>query len=365
VRKRWHTRHEPTPPENLQPGGPTKGEQFMRAMVLRTVSAVILASLTWFLVALTVGLLISLLFTPSSKILLEIVAFFTAIIAGLVGMAAARAICDKLIKFYAKPPLFIFFASLATIGLVFELFLLKNPQEPITVSSQMVAVIVAAYVHFWRREEMYVLKDILELLLGLLLAFGLPLFAYLHGASVGTTVLVFIFGNFLLASLISLAFMAGLGGLFGVLGFFQFFDKKSIIGGLRSNLGKSAKSNEVKAVLAEIDAIEKEEGTRGLRQIKGLVVELVVGEADKTINSIRNDDLSPRTLAFLLILNVLGEELTSGQYHIYRGVLSTGGKMLLGLWVYAVEQQKQSGFYNEQEARKELKWIMDEIKLVG
>lgn len=126
-----------------------------------------------------------------------------------------------------------------------------------------------------------------------------------------------------------------------------------------------AASEEVRSVLEMIDIVENEEGAEGFRHIKGLVVELAVGEADKTISSMRDDGLSARALTFLLVLNVLGEELTSGKYHIYRGVLSTGGKMLLRLWVYAVEQQKQSGFYDEEKAKEELQWIMDQVKQVG
>ncbi|MBM4127989.1 MAG: hypothetical protein FJ247_11680 [Nitrospira sp.] len=123
--------------------------------------------------------------------------------------------------------------------------------------------------------------------------------------------------------------------------------------------------DEVKNVLAELDAIEKEKGAEWLHLIKPLVVRKVVEDADKTRRSIKEDGLSPRTLAFLLILNVLADELTSGEHHIYRGVLSTIGHELLKLWDFAVSQQKLSGHYDGKKARKVLKWIRDEIKKAG
>jgi hypothetical protein len=126
-----------------------------------------------------------------------------------------------------------------------------------------------------------------------------------------------------------------------------------------------AASEEVRSVLAAIDEVEDEEGAEGLHQIKQLVVDAVVVDADKTISSIKDDGLSARTLTCLLISNVLSVELTSGKHHTYRGVLSANGDRLLRLWDYAVEQQKQSGYYDEEEAKNDLKWIRDEIKTVG
>ena len=122
---------------------------------------------------------------------------------------------------------------------------------------------------------------------------------------------------------------------------------------------------EVKDVLAAINAAEMEEGAEGLRHIKRFVVQEVVEDAAKTKFSIKNDGLSARTLTFLLITNVLSRHLTSGQYHIYRGILSGVGHELLELWNYAVRQQQRSGHYSEEDAKKDLKWMKDQIEKVG
>lgn len=126
-----------------------------------------------------------------------------------------------------------------------------------------------------------------------------------------------------------------------------------------------AKGAEVRAVLEAIDEVEQEKDAEGLGQIKDLVVREVVEDPEKTKHSITEDGLSPRTLAFLIMLNVLGRELTSGKYHIYRGVLSAAGERLLNLWAYAVQQQHKSGYYDAAAVRKDMDWIAREIKKVG
>lgn len=87
--------------------------------------------------------------------------------------------------------------------------------------------------------------------------------------------------------------------------------------------------------------------------------------AEKTKLSIQKDGLKVRDLAFLIILNVLGRELTSGRYHTYRGVLNLTGKQMLELWYYSVGCLKDNHYYTETEAANDLKWIRDEIKKVG
>jgi hypothetical protein len=139
---------------------------------------------------------------------------------------------------------------------------------------------------------------------------------------------------------------------------------KEILEGMRVEKEVAA-SEEMRSVLGVIDEMEDEEGAEGFRLIKQLVVDMVVADPDKTISSLKDDGLSARTLTLLLTLNILGEELTSGKHHTYRGVLSANGDRLLRLWDFAVKQQKQSGYYDEEEAQNDLKWIREGIKTVG
>jgi len=127
------------------------------------------------------------------------------------------------------------------------------------------------------------------------------------------------------------------------------------------------KSKEVKNVLAEINTIEAEEGAEGLFHIKEQVLHEISGRrnAEKTKLSIIKDGMKVRDLAFLIILNVLSRELTSGRFHIYRGVLSNIGHELLRLWDYSVQQQRLSGYYTDEDVENDEKWIRAEIKQAG
>ena len=125
-------------------------------MFWRTAGAMVLALLTWLSVALSIGFLLSLWNRLTTTVRPEIIDFFVAIIATIVGMVAARAACDKVLKVYARRPifvLFIFFASLSVVGMTTEFLSLGKLQNPITVSAHLIAMTVAAWVIFWRRDD--------------------------------------------------------------------------------------------------------------------------------------------------------------------------------------------------------------------
>ena len=102
----------------------------------------------------SVGFLLSIWNQVMTTVRPEIVDFFAAIVATIIGMLAARAVCDKIFKVYSKRPifvLFILFALLSVVGMATELLSLGKLQTPITVSAHLIAMTVAAWVIFWRR----------------------------------------------------------------------------------------------------------------------------------------------------------------------------------------------------------------------
>lgn len=88
-------------------------------------------------------------------------------------------------------------------------------------------------------------------------------------------------------------------------------------------------------------------------------------DAEKTVYSIRNDRMKPDQLGLLLILNVLGRHLSSGQYHIYRGVLNAVGTDMLSMWTAVVQAMEDRGYYDNAKTKEDMKWIRDGIKKVG
>ena len=136
------------PPRKEKPESVSKGLMFWR-----TVGAMVLASMTWTVVAMMVGFLLSVWNRLITVVRPEVIDFFAAITAAIVGVVAARAVCNKILRIYAKRPIFFLFTSLAIAGLVVEFLLLEKPKYPITVSAQMIVLIVAAWIIFWRRDE--------------------------------------------------------------------------------------------------------------------------------------------------------------------------------------------------------------------
>ncbi len=122
--------------------------------------------------------------------------------------------------------------------------------------------------------------------------------------------------------------------------------------------------SEVQTTVAEIDAFLDKQASLCRDVIRRDAV-TSANEQDKTVHSIRHDGLQPDHLALILITNVLGNRLTSGHYHVYRGVLSAIGDDMLNLWGTAVSAMHQRGYYSDDEAQEDMRWIQAEINNVG
>jgi hypothetical protein len=99
--------------------------------------------------------------------------------------------------------------------------------------------------------------------------------------------------------------------------------------------------------------------------IEDEVTALVKKQQEKTIYSIRVDQMKPDHLALMLITNALAGRLQSGQFHTYRGVLSMTGTELLNIWDAAIKQLHAKGYYSDAKYEEDRTWIRNEIKSVG
>ncbi|HSP30441.1 MAG TPA: hypothetical protein VLO13_00245 [Halomonas sp.] len=91
----------------------------------------------------------------------------------------------------------------------------------------------------------------------------------------------------------------------------------------------------------------------------------IAKDAEKTIYSVRCDRMKPDELALLLIINVIGRHLRSGQHHTYRGVLNLTGKDMLRVWHTAQKAMLERGFVTESEVVKDNHWVMEQVKSAG
>lgn len=102
----------------------------------------------------------------------------------------------------------------------------------------------------------------------------------------------------------------------------------------------------------------------GLSQIRDDVLALV-DDREKIAASIVEDKLDPRALIYLLVTNVASDKLCSGQYHIYRGILSFTGKQLLEAFTVASKQMVDLGVHDEKTHAAEVANLRKELGSIG
>jgi len=91
----------------------------------------------------------------------------------------------------------------------------------------------------------------------------------------------------------------------------------------------------------------------------------IVRDADRTIHSLSADGWQPTDLALLLLTRASSLALSSGHYHIYRGVLGGEGHGYLTIFRRSVKELVRSGFITPQEAEADIADLTKDITEVG
>jgi len=133
---------------------------------------------------------------------------------------------------------------------------------------------------------------------------------------------------------------------------------------MRAWLWKVFPPFEVKLTIEEISSFLNEHASLCRDLILRDAVALA-RHAEKTVYSIRIEGMKPDRLALLVITNVLGSHISSGQNHIYRGTLSVVGADMLKVWSAAVASLKERGYYSDAKAEEDMQWIRQQIKNAG
>jgi hypothetical protein len=121
---------------------------------------------------------------------------------------------------------------------------------------------------------------------------------------------------------------------------------------------------EVQQCVQALEELEVESANLAFGVVKPQVLQLISDEA-KTVHSIKNDGLVPRSVVALLLTNVIQAILPTGQHHIYRGTLSGIGQQLLALWDFCIRELESSGYHSAAEAAKDRAWIREQIRDCG
>ena len=93
--------------------------------------------------------------------------------------------------------------------------------------------------------------------------------------------------------------------------------------------------------------------------------QILLAHRDGFAQQIRDGKATPRLTALVLFRKVSGDQVTSGHYHIYRGVLSTIGEGLLGIFDYAEDELVKVEHTDVEAAAKDKAGVRQHIKEMG
>lgn len=122
-------------------------------LALQTVVAVILALAVYIVVATVAGMFIFYANTYLTFIRPPVLEFFALIAGAIVGMIAAKAACDAVLKAYSARTVFVTFTVLSAVMVALELALQPHDREQFNAIGQMCAGLYGAYVSFWQNDE--------------------------------------------------------------------------------------------------------------------------------------------------------------------------------------------------------------------
>jgi len=99
--------------------------------------------------------------------------------------------------------------------------------------------------------------------------------------------------------------------------------------------------------------------------VAGEAKQLLLARRDGFAQHLRDGNATARLTALVLFRKVAGDLVTSGHYHIYRGLLSTIGEGLLGIFDYAEDELVKVGHTDAEAAAKDKAGVRQNIKEMG
>lgn len=120
----------------------------------------------------------------------------------------------------------------------------------------------------------------------------------------------------------------------------------------------------VRRVRAALSEIERSRRIPGLEFFKGELLELI-RQRDHVVASIDKEHRDPTALIYVMIGNIAIRRLTSGECHIYRGVLNYEGQSLRAAFTAASERLIACGDLNRADYEADLVNLRKEIAQLG
>ena len=124
---------------------------------------------------------------------------------------------------------------------------------------------------------------------------------------------------------------------------------------------------ELRLVLGLLDEAEHKFNYPAFKIVRDDVEKLLAEVADDIAGLIRNGDMTPRQCLYSSIATISENHVSSGQYHLHRGVLNPMGMGddLLKIFDGASDELKIMGFVDEKETKERKDDVREQIKHVG
>lgn len=123
---------------------------------------------------------------------------------------------------------------------------------------------------------------------------------------------------------------------------------------------------EVKKVLAWLVVLRDEFNCRGYSLVEKILSDAVLHEPSQAVAMIAEEG-SPKEFVYDRIASIALDQIESGQYHIYRGVLDPMGigKDLVSIFNRVVEEMVRLGSIDRAKANELLRMMQDGVRFSG
>ena len=126
-------------------------------------------------------------------------------------------------------------------------------------------------------------------------------------------------------------------------------------------------AKEVKKVLTALDAVESEFDNFPIEfpMVKEWVEQTILNDQKNIIHFIDEKKISPTNMVYLLMADITGNYLGTGDYHIRTGVLNPLGEVLFDIYHIVTERLVTGGYLSREAADKDIAQVCRNIKGVG
>ena len=134
---------------------------------------------------------------------------------------------------------------------------------------------------------------------------------------------------------------------------------------LRTLIWKLFPPYEVEAARSEIQSFLDLHDGIARREIEEILSACMSRDPKMVVDAIRLQHRTANHVALALLVGVLRARLSTGQYHVYRGLLNMTGEYMHGVWRHAVSAMVDAGHLEGLAAEELRKSLADEIRSVG